>query len=55
MRAHLTCKKCHQAFDYDFVPGASVTAVRLGGSRYMACPLCRRWSVFDIRSNIVPE
>jgi hypothetical protein len=54
MRAHLTCPKCHQEFDYDFVPGASVTAIRLGGSHYMPCPLCRKWSLFNIRASLVP-
>lgn len=47
-RARVTCSKCHRSFDYDFVPGASFTALRLGGSRYMACPLCHRWGLFDL-------
>ncbi len=47
-RSRLTCPHCHQTFDFDFVPGASVTAVRLGHSRYMACPLCHQWSTFDL-------
>jgi uncharacterized protein YbaR (Trm112 family) len=54
MRAHLVCPKCHGAFDYDFVPGASVTAIRLAGRHYMACPLCRKWSLFPVRANLVP-
>ncbi|MGI0071968.1 MAG: hypothetical protein ACRECT_07910 [Thermoplasmata archaeon] len=52
-RSHLTCPKCHQEFDYDWVPGVSLTAVRLGTSRYMACPLCGRWSTFDIYGGMV--
>jgi formate dehydrogenase maturation protein FdhE len=44
----LACPKCHGAFDYAFVPGASATSLRLGTGRYMACPLCRRWSVFRL-------
>ncbi len=52
-RSRLSCPKCHREFDYDWVPGASFTAVRLGPSRYMACPLCRRWSMFDLYGGIV--
>jgi hypothetical protein len=42
MRAHLTCPKCDQEFDYDFIPGAAIRAIRLAGRHYMACPLCHR-------------
>jgi hypothetical protein len=45
-KRHLTCPKCGGAFDYAFIPGASLTAVRLWDRRYMACPICHRWSVF---------
>jgi len=44
----LRCPHCHEEFDYDFVPGMSVTALRLGTSRYMRCPLCRRWGKFPL-------
>ena len=47
-RARLTCPKCRGAFDYAFVPGASLTSLRLGRGRYMACPVCRRWSYFPL-------
>lgn len=53
-RSRLTCSHCHQTFDYDFLPGASLTAVRLGSSRYMACPICRRWGVFSLLGNRQP-
>ena len=53
-RSRLTCSKCHRTFDYDYIPGASLTAVRLGGARYMACPLCHRWSTFDLTSDRRP-
>ena len=53
-RVRLTCPKCSKTFDYDFVPGASVTALRLGTSRYMACPLCHRWSSFDMNTTRIP-
>lgn len=52
-RSHLRCPKCEQEFDYDWIPGASFTAVRLGPARYMACPLCHRWSTFDLYGHLV--
>lgn len=52
-RSHLRCPKCGHEFDYDWVPGASLTAVRLGTARYLACPQCRRWSVFDVYGTLV--
>jgi hypothetical protein len=44
----LTCPKCGGQFDYEFVPGGSVTAVRLGTSRYLRCPLCHRFATFRV-------
>jgi hypothetical protein len=52
-RSHLHCPKCDREFDYDWIPGASFTAVRLGTGRYMACPLCGKWSLFDVYGGIV--
>lgn len=46
--ARLRCPLCQGEFDYDYVIGASFSAVRLGAKRYMACPLCRRWATFDL-------
>lgn len=43
------CSKCGGEFDYQYIPGASFTAVRLWDRRYMACPLCHRWSVFRLK------
>jgi hypothetical protein len=53
-RSRLTCPKCHQTFDYDYLPGASVTAIRLGSRRYMRCPLCHPWSTFDLSERRSP-
>jgi len=47
-RSRLTCPRCHGTFDYDWVPGAALTAVRLGRGRYLRCALCHRWSYFDL-------
>jgi DNA-directed RNA polymerase subunit RPC12/RpoP len=48
--SRLTCSKCGKQFDYNWLPGGSFTAVRLGKERYMRCPLCHEWSTFDIWS-----
>lgn len=53
-RSRLTCPKCNGTFDYEWVPGAALTAVRLGKSRYMGCPLCHKWSMFDIYDSSPP-
>lgn len=53
-RSRLTCPKCGGTFDYEWVPGAALTAVRLGKDRYMACPLCHRWSLFNIFDAAAP-
>lgn len=42
----LLCPKCGGAFDYEYVPGASFTALRLGNARYLRCPICQRFSIF---------
>ena len=52
--SRLTCPKCHQTFDYEWIPGSALTAVRLGTSRYMRCPLCHQWSIFNIWKAPVP-
>ena len=44
----LACPKCNRQFNYQFLPGASLTSLRLGRSRFMKCPLCGRWSVIKI-------
>jgi len=44
----LLCPKCGTTFDYDFVPGASFTAFRLGNARYMRCPICHKFSTFKM-------
>lgn len=54
-RSRLTCPKCGRTFDYDWVPGAALTAVRLGRGRYMACPICHHWSYFDMLATMRPR
>ncbi len=54
-RSRLNCPHCGQTFDYDWVPGVALTAVRLGKSRYMACPLCHKWSMFNVYDTMIPR
>ncbi|MCL4387916.1 hypothetical protein M1567_02060 [Candidatus Marsarchaeota archaeon] len=49
----LACPRCKYRFNYEFIPGASATSVRLGHKRYMRCPKCGRWAVFDLSKNRV--
>jgi hypothetical protein len=54
INSRLTCPKCGKEFDYEWLPGNSFRVIRLGTKRYMACPLCKQWSTFDVVSTIVP-
>ena len=45
----LACPNCNRTFDYEWVPLASFSAVRLGKERYLQCPLCQEWSTFNMR------
>ena len=51
----LTCSRCGQTFEYNWVPLASFSAFRLGTSRYLQCPLCKEWSTFDIKTTRVVQ
>lgn len=51
----LTCPNCQRTFEYKWVPLASFSAVRLGKSRYLKCPLCNQWATFNIRDTRVQE
>jgi DNA-directed RNA polymerase subunit RPC12/RpoP len=54
--SHLKCNKCGTEFDYAWIPGVSFTSVRLGNSRYLRCPVCRKWSLFNIwNTRVDPE
>ncbi len=48
--SELTCPKCGKTFDYNWVPGGSFTALRLGSKRYISCPHCHEWSTYNIKS-----
>ncbi len=44
----LACPPCHSTFEYKRVPLASFSALRLGTSRYLECPLCHEWSTYNL-------
>ncbi|MDG7010014.1 MAG: hypothetical protein JRN16_03105 [Nitrososphaerota archaeon] len=46
--SHLKCKKCGVEFDYRWVLGGSLTAIRLWNSRYFRCPSCKKSSIFNV-------
>ena len=46
--SHLKCNKCGTEFDYAWIPGVSFTSLRLLTFRYLRCPVCMKWSVFNI-------
>ncbi len=52
MLSHMKCKSCGKVFDYSFIPGGSLTSVRLGRARYFRCPHCRRFQTFSLRDRI---
>lgn len=53
--SRLTCTKCAHTFDYRWILGGSFTAIRLGKKRYMRCPSCHKWSMFDVWSTRVSQ
>ena len=46
--SHLKCPKCNAEFDYAYLPLATFTSIRLGNSRYISCPDCHKWSLFNV-------
>lgn len=42
------CPHCHYKFNYEFIPGASLGAIRLGSSRIFKCPNCKDLHKFDV-------
>ncbi len=55
METKVTCPKCRRSFAYRFVPMASATSIRFFSKRYMKCPLCGRFSFFDITVGLKPR
>ena len=42
------CPHCHYKFNYEFIPGASFTSIRLGPARIFKCPNCKELHKFNI-------
>ena len=42
------CPHCHYRFNYEFIPGASFTSIRLGTRRIFKCPNCKELAEFDL-------
>ena len=47
-KINLTCPKCGKEFDYLHIPGVSINTIRIWNYRYMQCPVCRHWSLFNL-------
>lgn len=52
LKTKLICPKCKETFNYEFIPGASLYSIKLGNYRYMKCPKCKKWSIFNITKNL---
>jgi DNA-directed RNA polymerase subunit RPC12/RpoP len=53
--SRLTCPECGKQFDYNWIPGGSFTAARLGYERNLRCPYCGHRSIFDIVSTRIKK
>jgi NAD-dependent SIR2 family protein deacetylase len=42
------CPHCHYKFNYEFIPAASLGAIRLGTQRIFKCPKCKELHKFDV-------
>lgn len=54
IKTKVTCPVCNKTYNYQFVPGASFTALRLGKYRYMKCQNCGHYALFDIYTHLDP-
>lgn len=52
LRTKVKCPKCKKTFEYVFIPGGSLTAMRLGRYRYMQCKRCKKFANFDLLTNL---
>jgi uncharacterized C2H2 Zn-finger protein len=55
MKSKLKCPKCGYEFEYEWIPGASVTSIKLGKKRYMRCPKCHKFSLFNVSDTRIQE
>lgn len=52
LRTKVKCPKCKKTFEYVFIPGGSLTSMRLGRYRYMQCMRCKKYANFDLLTNL---
>ncbi len=55
MKSILKCPKCNQEFEYSWIPGGSLSSIRLGKKRYMRCPKCHKFSLFNVGDTRINE
>lgn len=55
LKTKVKCPKCKKTFEYVFIPGGSLSSMRLGRYRYMQCPRCKRYAHFDLLTNLDKE
>jgi len=55
LRTKVKCPKCKKTFEYVFIPGGSLTSMRLGRYRYMKCRRCGKFATFDLLTNLDPN
>ncbi len=48
LETKVECPRCKKTFQHTFIPGGSLTSVRLGRYRYMKCLRCKKYSKFDL-------
>jgi phage FluMu protein Com len=52
--SRLVCPNCKKAFNFHWVPGATLASLRFGNRRRrLKCPYCGRVNAFDIASTRV--
>jgi len=51
--SRLICPSCKKAFNFHWVPGATLTSLRYGNRRRLKCPYCRQVNTFDIATTRV--
>ncbi len=53
--SRLTCQNCKRAFNYHWVPGATLTSLRYGNSRRLRCPYCNQPAKYNIAKTRVTK
>jgi len=51
----LICPECRKAFNFHWVPGATLTSLRYGNRRRLKCPYCGQVNTFEIAKTRVNQ